>query len=83
MKFIDDIFQLYKDELVKKAENTNIILESILEELSYTDVNKLIKEATDEERYEMFALYIYEMLHLKLGYQIPLPTNGDGTRRLH
>lgn len=66
MKFIDDLYEYYKDRLTGDEEDAEAVAMSILDELSRRDVLKLIGEMTDEELLGMFGLYVLESLKAKM-----------------
>ncbi|GAE34386.1 DUF6154 family protein [Halalkalibacter akibai] len=66
MKFVDDLYHLYKDKLTGDEEDALIIINGILKDFSDEDIKKLIKDLTDMERFEMFALFLYEKFQLKV-----------------
>ncbi len=71
MKFIDDLYEYYKDRLTGDEEDAEAVTMSILDELSRRDVLKLIGEMTDEELLGMFGLYVLESLKAKTGPRRP------------
>ncbi|MBP3950431.1 DUF6154 family protein [Bacillus suaedae] len=75
MKFADELYEMYKNHLTGFEEDAIIIVEGILEDFSVSDVNTLIDSLSTHERYEMFALYLYESFKLKVAEE------GIGTTR--
>ena len=76
MKFIDDLYEYYKDRLTGDEEDAEAVAMSILDELNRRDVLKLICEMTDEELLGMFGLYLFESLKAKMARE------GLGATRL-
>ncbi|WP_209123787.1 DUF6154 family protein [Alkalihalobacillus sp. BA299] len=77
MKFIDDLFAMYKNHLTGDEEDAFIIISGILQEFNIGDIEKLIKELSDEERFEMFGLYVYERFRLKVAQEGVGDTNNE------
>jgi hypothetical protein len=66
MRFVDQLYEYYKDRLTGDEEDVEIITFSILEELSRNDLVKFINEMDDEELVTMFSLYFIESLKAKM-----------------
>ncbi|WP_088105379.1 DUF6154 family protein [Halalkalibacter urbisdiaboli] len=66
MKFVDDLYALYKNHLTGNEEDAFIIIEGILQDFSSNDINKMITDMSDRERNEMFSLFLYEKFRLKV-----------------
>ncbi|MDE5414411.1 MAG: DUF6154 family protein [Bacillaceae bacterium] len=69
MKFVDDLYEMYKNHLTGDEEDAYIIVDGILQEISKEDVKKLIDELSDNERFEMFGMYLYETFRLKVAQE--------------
>ncbi|MCL6588105.1 MAG: DUF6154 family protein [Anoxybacillus sp.] len=66
MKFIDELYEYYKDRLTGDEEDAEILTMSVLEELSREDLLALIKEMDDAELVGMVGLYMLESLKAKM-----------------
>ncbi|MFC0562455.1 DUF6154 family protein [Halalkalibacter alkalisediminis] len=66
MKFIDDLYHLYKDHLTGDEEDALIIIDGIVRDFSDEDIKKLISELPTKEQFEMLSLYLYEKFRLKI-----------------
>ncbi|OYD06173.1 DUF6154 family protein [Paludifilum halophilum] len=66
MRFVDDIYSLYRDQLGEDEENAVSVVLSILEDHSRQDMMKLIEEMDDEEVIQMVGVYLVEMLKMKM-----------------
>lgn len=66
MRFVDDIYSLYRDQLGDDEENAVAIVLSILEDHTRDDVLKLIKEMDEDEIMQMVGMYLVEMLKVKM-----------------
>lgn len=66
MKLIDDAFEMYKDHLTGDEEDVLIIIYGILDGFKKEDLDTLIHDLKEEEKFEMIALYLYEKLRLKM-----------------
>lgn len=77
MKFIDDLYELYKDQLVGDEEDAIALVLYALQDHTREDFLKLIKEMTEEEIYQMLGNFLIEKLKDKMGKE------GLGQYRLH
>ncbi|GGJ66179.1 hypothetical protein GGR02_001679 [Anoxybacillus voinovskiensis] len=69
MKFIDELYEYYKDRLSGDEEDAEILTMSVLEELSREDLLELIKEMDDAELVGMVGLYMLERLKAKMAQE--------------
>ncbi|EGK08450.1 DUF6154 family protein [Kroppenstedtia eburnea] len=73
MRFVDDLFSLYREHLADDEENAVSVVLNILEDQTREDIMKLIREMDDEEVIQMVGVYLVEMLKMKIAQE------GDGT----
>jgi hypothetical protein len=66
MRFVDKLYEYYKDRLTGDEEDVEIVTLSVLQELSRNDLLKFIKEMDDEELITMVGLYFIESLKAKM-----------------
>ncbi|GAE24983.1 hypothetical protein JCM9140_951 [Halalkalibacter wakoensis JCM 9140] len=66
MKFVDELYDLYKNHLTGDEEDALIIINGILHDFDDRDIKKLIDGMPDQERFEMLALYLYEKFRIKV-----------------
>ncbi|WP_100408073.1 DUF6154 family protein [Bacillus solitudinis] len=66
MRFVDDLYKLYKNHLTGDEEDAYVIIRGILLEFSDNDIEKTMKDMSEHERFEMFSLYLYEKFRLKV-----------------
>jgi hypothetical protein len=66
MKFVDELYEYYKNRLTGDEEDAEVMTMSILEELDRNDLLQLIQEMTDEELMGMVGFYILESLKAKM-----------------
>lgn len=66
MKFVDNMYNLYKDQLVGDEEDALIIVSGLLEELDRKHLMELIDEVDDYEMFEMLGNYLVYKLRLKM-----------------
>ncbi|MCZ0756962.1 DUF6154 family protein [Anoxybacillus sp. J5B_2022] len=69
MKFIDELYEYYKDRLTGDEEDAEILTMSVLEELSREDLLELIKEMDDAELVGIVGLYMLESLKAKMAQE--------------
>jgi len=69
VKFIDELYEYYKDRLTGDEEDAEILTMSVLEELSREDLLELIKEMDDAELVGIVGLYMLESLKAKMAQE--------------
>jgi hypothetical protein len=62
MKFVHDLYNHYKDQLVGDEEDALIIVSGILEELNKEHLLAIIRDMSRHELYEMLGRYMVEQL---------------------
>lgn len=75
MKFIEDLFDFYKNHLTGDEEDAAIIIEGIMQDFSQKDLNGFFAGLSEKEKFEMVGLYLYEKFRLKAAEE------GIGTTR--
>lgn len=79
MKFVDHLYEFYKERLEGNAENAVALVFYTLQEHTRADLMKLIEEMSDEEVYQMVGQYLIEQLKLRMAREGALPEpQGDG-----
>lgn len=66
MKFVDQLYELYKNQLSGDEEDAMIIVSSILSELDREHMLEIIQGMTYSETYEMLGTYLISKLNAKL-----------------
>jgi hypothetical protein len=66
MRFIDELYQLYRGHFNGDEEDITAIVIGILSEQSRKDLNALIDSMDDEELFHMLAYYMIEVLKRKV-----------------
>lgn len=66
MRFVDQVYSLYQDQLQDKEEDAIAIVLNLLEDQSRDDIMKLIAEMSEDEVIQMMGIYLVEMLKLKM-----------------
>ncbi|OXS73936.1 DUF6154 family protein [Domibacillus enclensis] len=80
MKFVDELFELYRGRLQGTEDDLDMITLTVLGEMSETDIMSVIGEMPKDELAWLFRVYLYEGLKEKFNQdQIPVKHN----RRLH
>jgi hypothetical protein len=84
MKFIDQLYELYKNQLTGDEEDVLLVVSGILSELNRDELLALMNDMTYEEIYQMIGSYMVEKLRVKLienGAGVPSEPLPDG--RIH
>ncbi|WP_044641029.1 DUF6154 family protein [Risungbinella massiliensis] len=66
MRFIDQVYSMYQDQLQDNEEDAISIVLSLLEDQSREDVMKLVENMSEDEVIQMMGIYLVEMLKLKM-----------------
>ncbi|WP_018132625.1 DUF6154 family protein [Effusibacillus pohliae] len=66
MKFVDQLYELYKNQLTGDEEDVVIIVSGILSELNRDELLALVKDMTHDELYQMIGTYMVDKLRVKL-----------------
>lgn len=76
MKFVDELFELYRGRLEGTEDDLDMITLTVLGEMSDTDILSVIGEMPKEELAWLFRVYLYEGLKEKFNQdQIPARHN--------
>ncbi|MBO8171816.1 MAG: hypothetical protein H0Z33_07995 [Bacillaceae bacterium] len=65
MRFIDQLFNMYRDHLTGDEEDLVALVVYILEEQERDDLLKLIHDMSEDEIYQMLGMFMVEMLRKK------------------
>ena len=83
MKFVDELFQMYRHHLTGDEEDTYAIVLGVLEDFERNDLEALIEQLSDEECFEMVTSYIFELFRRKVAEegigQVGMMKDGKGT----
>lgn len=66
MRFIDEIYDYYKNLLTGDEEDAVVIIVGLLEELERPDLMKLVEQMSDEELYHMVAVHFVDLLRQRM-----------------
>ena len=82
MKFIDDLYNLYRDHLTGDEEDAIAIVVGILQEHDEEDMLNLIKQMDELEVFQMLSMFLVEMMRRKMAQEGVGNTtmNSDPTR---
>ncbi|MBP1934633.1 DUF6154 family protein [Ammoniphilus resinae] len=66
MKFIDDLYNLYRDHLTGDEEDAVALVLGALQELEQEDMVTLVKDMKEEELFQMLSLFLIELMRRKM-----------------
>lgn len=66
MKFIDDLYELYKDQLAGDEEDAVALVLYTLQDHDREDLLKLVEQLTYDELYQMIGRFLIEKLKDKM-----------------
>lgn len=73
MRFVDEVYSLYRDQLNDEEEDPVTLVLNLLEEHTREDIQRLIDEMSDEEMFQMMGIYLVEMLKMKMAQEGKIP----------
>lgn len=73
MRFVDEVYSLYRDQLTDDEDDAVSLVLHLLEDHTRQDVLNLIEEMSDDEVLQMVAVYLVEMLKAKMAQEGKLP----------
>ncbi|WP_052712285.1 DUF6154 family protein [Domibacillus indicus] len=78
MKFVDELFELYRGRLQGTEDDLDMITLTVLGEMSEADILSVIGEMPKDELAWLFRVYLYEGLKEKFNRdQIPVRHNRE------
>ncbi|MBB5174296.1 DUF6154 family protein [Texcoconibacillus texcoconensis] len=66
MEFVDHLYDLYKDKLTGDEEDALIIIEGVVADFSNQDIEKIFRDLSEEDRFNMVSLFLYEKFRQKV-----------------
>lgn len=76
MRFIDELYELYKGHFNGDEEDITAVVVGVLHEQTRDDLLRLVKEMDEEELFHMLATYMIEVMKRKIAMedeQFPAP----------
>ncbi|UOE93213.1 DUF6154 family protein [Alkalihalobacillus sp. LMS39] len=81
MKFVDDLFKMYAKD-IHSDEDALLLVSDIVENTERKELEKYMKDMSDDEVMEMVMLYMYERLRLLLHENRYKESSTDETHRI-
>lgn len=75
MKFVDDLFKLYKAHLTNTDEAAIDVVLTLFADHTREDLMRFIEELSDEEMFQMVSFYVIEMVKRKMSKEGLQPLN--------
>lgn len=69
MSFVDEIYEMYRNQLTGDEEDAVALVLNLLQEHKKSDILKKVQEMDDYEIFQMFAMYLIEMLKAKMAQE--------------
>ncbi|MED1781833.1 DUF6154 family protein [Brevibacillus fortis] len=69
MRFIDEVYELYKGHFNGDEEDITAVVVGILDEQSRDDLLDLVEEMDEEELFHMLATYMIEVMKRKVAME--------------
>lgn len=69
MKFVDDLFKLYKEHLAGTDEAAIEIVLTLFADHQREDLMRFISDLSDEEMFQMVSFYVIEMVKRKMSQE--------------
>ncbi|AWI13230.1 MULTISPECIES: DUF6154 family protein [Bacillaceae] len=83
MKFVDELYDFYKKKLTADDEDIEILVSSIMQELSKQDMLNILSELNQQELYQITGTYIAYKLREKLVQDQQLGSIHDKDTYIH
>jgi hypothetical protein len=83
MKFVDELYDFYKKRLTADDEDIEILVSSIMQELSKQDMLNILSELNQQELYQITGTYIAYKLREKLVQDQQLGSIHDKDTYIH
>lgn len=77
MKFIDDLYNLYRDHLTGDEEDAIALVLGVLQDQDREDMLNLVQDMNEEEVFQMLSMFLIELMRQKMA------TEGVGTNTLN
>ncbi|MFY0543942.1 DUF6154 family protein [Brevibacillus sp. H7] len=78
MRFIDEVYQMYRGHFNGDEEDIVAIVVGILAEQSRKDMQTIIESMDDEELFQMLATYMIEVMKRKVAMDDERPLGHSG-----
>lgn len=69
MRFVDEIYEMYRNHLTGDEEDAVALVLNLLQEHEKSDLLKMIDKMEDHEVFQMVAMYLIEMLKAKMAQE--------------
>ena len=66
MKFVDELYNFYKDQLMADEEDVDLLIYSIMQDLSREDMLRVMSELNDHDLYKITGSYLAFKLKEKI-----------------
>ena len=73
MRFIDELYELYRGHLTRDEEDIVAVVVGILAEQSQEELLQLVKDMDEEELFHMVAYYMIEVMKRKVAMEDESP----------
>lgn len=83
MKFVDELYDFYKKKLTADDEDIDLLVNSIMQELSRQDMLSILSELNQKELYQITGTYIAYKLREKIVQDQDLGSIDDKDTYLH
>ncbi len=77
MKFIDDLYNLYRDHLTGDDEDAIALVLGVLQEQDREDLLNLVQDMNEDEVFQMLSMFLIELMRQKMA------TEGVGNNTLN
>jgi hypothetical protein len=82
MRLVDEVYEFYRERLNDNEEDAIAVVLNLLEGHNREDLLRLINEMKEDEIFQMVALYMVELLKMKIIHG-NYSGNENQSKRLH
>lgn len=83
MKFVDELYNFYKDKLIADEEDVDLLIYSIMQDLSREEMLRVLSELNDNELYQITGSYLAFKLKEKIIQDQNLGSISDDNKYLN
>ena len=83
MKFVDELSNFYKDKLLADEEDVDLLIYSIMQDLSREEMLRVLSELNDNELYQITGSYLAFKLKEKIIQDQNLGSISDDNKYLN
>jgi len=69
LRFVDEMYEMYRNNLAGEEEDAVALVLNLLHEHNKSDILHMVNNMEEDELFQMFAMYLIEMLKAKMAQE--------------